>query len=232
MNIFSSLKILIDIISKENYDSKVLLYNIVKTLPSYVNIEEKLFLFLTIQMHHELNLFSVDCLIYIFEIFEDLCWKEIKKNINYDYKLVIPEEYKTKIIKYFEDNKNEKKLINKSNFTQELRKFISRYLANTREKSRIDSIKQLRLFILREDLWKENIDKNDNFEHEIMKILIKDIMVGHAYDLYNILEGDSFLNKFIEGNNLEIKIELNSEKDEDNKEGNEEEIEEEDERDI
>ena len=79
-----------------------------------------------------------------------------------------------------------------------MRKFISRILANGRQEQNIRNDHQLILYIRRSDLWKNNIEENENFEIEIMEILTKDIIVGQTYDLYNILEGDSFLNKFID----------------------------------
>ena len=78
-----------------------------------------------------------------------------------------------------------------------MRKFISRSLANRRQEQNIRNDSQLILYIGRSDLWKNNIEENENFDIEIMEILTKDIIVGQTYDLYNILEGDSFLNKFI-----------------------------------
>ena len=226
LDIYSSLLILLDIISKENYLSNTLIYKIIETLPTYININEKLVKFFRekYQYYYNLNLFSVDSLISIFEIFEDLCWKEIKKNIGYDYELNITEELKIKIKKYFEDNKNEEKLINKNNITSALRKFISRILANRRQEQNIRNDRQLILYIRRSDLWKNNIEENENFDIEIMEILTKDIIVGQTYDLYNILEGDSFLNKFIDekifGKSIIEEININNEPNENTEEQN------------
>ena len=137
-------------------------------------------------------------MISIFEIFEALNWEEIKKYILIVYKLEIPEDTKTKIIKYFETNKHKEKLINKNNITSAIRKFISRYLSGTRQEFDIKYDSELKLYLFIADLWPKNIEDNENFDTELYEIFHENnIFVENAFDLYNKLEGDFLLNKNI-----------------------------------
>ena len=197
-SIYSSLQILIDRIIKENYNPDELLYEIIENFPSYIDIDKKLNIFLkkNIEFYKDEKLFTTDSLITIFEIFEALCWKEISRQICFDYKINIPEENKIRILQYFEDNKDEGKLINKRNLTSALRKFISRCIANTRQDN-IKSEMNLINMIIREDFWDQSIlgdDNYDNFYIELSNIL-NQITVGNAFELYHILDGDNLLDK-------------------------------------
>ena len=61
----------------------------------------------------------------MYEYFESLCWKEMKKHITPDFKLELEEKDKQYILDYFEQNKNDpKKIINIKNFTTALRRLI------------------------------------------------------------------------------------------------------------
>ena len=71
--------------SKENYNPKTSVYKIITALPDYIIINEDLKIFFS--RFDERKIFSIDCLISIFEIFEALNWEEIKKYILIDYKL-------------------------------------------------------------------------------------------------------------------------------------------------
>ena len=198
-DIYSSLQILINEIIKENYQLEAPISKIIINLPNFILINEELKNFFYDNYKLDKKLFTVDCLISIFEIFEALNWEIIKKNILMDYMIEIEEENKIKILKYFDENKDKKKLINKSIFTSALRKFISRYFAVTREDIYIKSENKLILYLQRSDIWNKNIVDDDDFYNELLTILPGEIQVGNAYDLYNILEGDCLLKKNIDG---------------------------------
>lgn len=77
---------------------------------------------------------------------------------------------------------------------------MSRFIAGTSQEIDIKSDVELKLYINREDLWnKENID-SDSFEVEIFEIFKLKILIGHTWDLYNILEGDNILNEELYNN--------------------------------
>ena len=198
IEIYNNLQILIDKIIEENYNPLKSIYKIISSLPPYTYINEKLKKILQENDLVDEKLFSINCLISIFEIFEALCWNEIKNNISIDYKLILEGETIKKIIKYFEDNNNKQKIVNKINFTSALRKLISRYLVGTRQNVHYRTETQLIFIIIKEDIWDKNIIDNDDFDNELNEILNKDIVIGQAFDLYNKLEGDLLLNSYIE----------------------------------
>ena len=50
---------------------------------------------------------------------------------------------------------------------------------------------ELKKFIKREDLWNRNLLKNRLFNMEMEKIFKEQILVGHCWKLYNLLEGEN-----------------------------------------
>ena len=198
-DIFASLQILMNEIIKENYNQNYLIYKIIESLPNYIRLNEKLVLFFKnkYEYYSEEKVFTINSLVSIFEYFESLCWKEIKKNILDDYKLELSEEIKNFIRDYFENYKNEEKLINKKDFTYALRKLISRSLAGSRQDIDIKSDSKLKLYINRYDLWNKEIINKESFEGEIDEICKDEILIGQSLMLYNLLEGDNILNKEI-----------------------------------
>ena len=58
------------------------------------------------------HLFTVNSLVDLYNLFEHLCWEDIKNNINNEYKKKIEEEKVNQINDYFtEIEKDEKKII-------------------------------------------------------------------------------------------------------------------------
>ncbi len=195
-DVFASLQILMNEIIKENYDQNHFIYKIIESLPNYIILNDKL-----VQMFKSkyefndpiLKVFTINSLVSIFEHFESLCWSEIRKNILPDYQLELSEEAKIYIVTYFEKNKNEEKLINIKNFTTALRRLIARSIAGSRQETDIKSDSALKLYIFREDLWPTGFMDNDLFEMQIFEICRDDIFVGNCWNLYNILDGDSYI---------------------------------------
>ena len=184
-------------IVKENYESSHLIHKVIEGLPDYIilNQELKTMFKETYEYFMEEKVFSIDCLVSIFEYFEALCWKEINGNILLDYKLEVSNETKKYITEYFKNIKNdEKKLIKVNNFTAALRKLISRSLAGSRQDIDIKFDAKLILYINRDDLWPKeflNEEKNDEFVNELYMICKDDLIIGNCLDLYNCLDGDN-----------------------------------------
>ena len=200
-DIFASLQILMNEIIKENYDQNHLIYNIIEKLPNYIILNKEFDKLIKNKIYNnpEDKSFTVNALVSIFEYFEALCWKEMRKNILLDYKLELPEDIQKNIIDYF-NKLTEDKIINKKNFTTALRRLISRSLAGSRQEIDIKSDSELKLYMNREDLWNKEIINNDLFDMEIYQICIDDIKIGHCYNLYNVLDGDSILDAEINKN--------------------------------
>ena len=203
-DIFASLQIIMNEVIKENYEQTHLIYKIIEKLPNYIILNDKLVKLLKNKYEYnpEEKAFTLNSLVSIFEYFESLCWKEIKKNILIDYRLELSEEVQKKTLEYFDKNK-EGKIINKKNFTAALRRLISRSIAGSRQEIDIKSDSELKLYIYRYDLWGKEVD-DDSFVKELDDICIDEIKIGHCFNLFNILGGDIILNE-------EINIDKNKE---------------------
>ena len=220
-DVFASLQILMNEIIKENYDQNHLIYKIIEKLPNYIVLNEEFDKLIKNRIYNnpEDKCFTVNSLVSIFEYFEALCWKEMKKNILLDYKLELPEDTKHKIIEYF-NKLTEDKIINKKNFTTALRRLISRSIAGSRQEIDIKSDSQLKLYMNREDLWSKDIIGNELFDVENDQICTDDILVGHCFNLYNVLDGDNILDAELNKNKDNKKIkEAQNEIIENNEEG-------------
>ena len=201
-DIFNSLLILMNEIIKENYAQETLIYDVVEKLPNYfINALNKELLDLlkdTKEQYMNEKIFTINNLVLIFEYFEALCWPQISKNILEDYTLISSEESKKHVIDYFKKNENQNKIINIQEFTFALRRLISRFLAGSRQEIDIKPDLDLILYIDKNEFWSKEIADNDEKYNELMKICHKDIKISNAWDLYNALDGDIILNKYIE----------------------------------
>ena len=196
-DVFSSLLLLMNQIVKENYNQNDLIYNIIKQLPKYVILNEKLVNFLKnkYEYYSEEKIFTINSLVSIFEYFEGLCWLDIKKNILEDYQLILTEKAQNYILDYFENNQD--KLIDKKNFAFALRRLISRTLVGTRQDIEIKSEAKLKLYIYRQDLWNKEIIENELFDKEIDEIFKVEILIGQSMKLHDLLDGDNLLFEYI-----------------------------------
>ena len=202
-DVFASLQILMKEIIKENYELNYLIYKVIESLPEYIILNNELKnMFINSFQYGKEQLFTIDALVPIFEYFEALCWKSMKKNILPDYKLKIPEKTKKNIIDYFEENKNKNKLINTNNFTTALRKLISRALTGSRQEIEINQVNKLKLYLGKEEFWQQQITEKEEFVNEINDICKDDLIIGYCLDLYDSLGGDAILkNEMLWDNN-------------------------------
>ena len=200
--VFASLQILMNEIIKENYNQDVLIYDIIEKLPNYIILNKELVNLLKNKKDYYMNekVFTINSLISVFEYFEALCWNQIKdeKNILDDYRLLLDEKSKKHVLDYFKKIENEKKIINVRDFTFALRRLISRYLAGARQDIDIKSDLELHLQIVKNEFWSKEIADIDEKDNELLVICHKDIKIGNAWDLYNALNGDIILNKYID----------------------------------
>ena len=197
-DVFASLQILMNEILKENYNQNYLIYRVIESLPKYIILNEELVKLFKSKYEYnpEEQAFTINTLVSIFEYFEALCWKEMQKNILFDYKLELSDDIKNYINEYF-NKLTEDKLINKEKFTNALRRLISRSLAGSRQDIDIKSEAALKLYMTREDLWSKETMDNILFDGEIDQICKDNITIGHCFNLYNLLDGDSILNALI-----------------------------------
>ena len=186
---------LINYIQEENYQNEYSINDIVNNMPSIIHLGDiKQFINMNNRKGKDnINLFTVNSLIDFYNLFEHLCWKKIKDNINEEYKKPLGEEEKQKIKKYFETS-NPNSIINKLNLSTAIRRFISKYLSGLTQDRDKNENNLLMPELKRQDLWDYYFTDHPYFENEI-DIINKQckIIIGNAMDLYEILGGDKEL---------------------------------------
>ena len=219
--VFSSLQILMNEIIKENYDQDTLIYDIVEKLPNYIILNQELVNLLkrTKELYMDEKVFTINNLVSIFEYFEALCWPQINQNILEDYTLVLSEESKKHVLDYFKKIENQDKIINIQDFTFALRRLISRCLAGSRQEIDIKSDLALGLYIYKNEYWSKEIADKDEKDNELKEICREDIKIGNALDLYNVLDGDNILKKYLNKNKKKERENENEIKEEKNEDG-------------
>jgi len=187
---------MINYIQEENYKNEYSISDIVNQMPSIIHLDKiKQFLNMNNKIGKDNNdLFTVNSLIDFYNLFEHLCWEEIKVNINNEYKKKFEkDEEKQKIIKYF-NNLNKNCIINKLNLSTAIRRFISKYLSGLTDDSEKNENNKLMPELTREDLWDYSFVSHPYFEGEMDKIDKQfNITIGYAMDLYELLGGDNIL---------------------------------------
>ena len=203
---------LIYFIQEENYQNEYSINDIVKKMPSIIHLG-KINQFLkknSIIGKDKNSLFTVNSLIDFYNLFEHLCWDEIKVNINNEYKKKLGEEEKQKIRNYF-DNLNQNCIINQLNLSTAIRRYISKYLSGLTNDFDKYETNLLIPELTREDLWEYSFVFHPNFYEEIDKIEKQfKITIGCALDLYDILGGDNIVLTQIKNS---VKIENNGDGD-------------------
>ena len=189
-------------IVKENFDKNISINDVLEKLHDNITFNKE---FINIfkgkkEENNKNIIYSINSLVPIFEYLEELFWPEFKKSISEDYFLPLSEKSKKYVIEYFNKIKNQNKLINIQDFVLALRRLISRYLTIPIQETNIKYYFKLNFIIDRDEFWSKKINENNEKDIELDNICQKDILVGNAMDLYNILDGDSFLSKAFDKN--------------------------------
>ena len=100
---------LIDYIQNENFNKNRSILSVINDLPKYIEIDdlsksffiEKTEDIIDTDDNNNINIqmFSINTLINIFELMEFLCWEEFKNNLNEQYKMPLSEDMEKKINK-------------------------------------------------------------------------------------------------------------------------------------
>ena len=225
-----ALQILIDIILDNNYNKNELISNVINTNKDNnenIDILNELF-----DNHDdEQQLFTIDTLINVFNIFEIICWPKIRENLINSYLMDINENIKKKFDDFFKEelnninddnNKNiinNKKIIRKVKLATAIRRYISRYLSGKRGQNEVNEKNNLMDYLFKRELWDEDgfVD-NEEFITEL-SILFEDsgnnsaTCVGQATKLYEFLGGDQSLLSEYFGKKEDSKINNDNNKD-------------------
>ena len=132
--------------------------------------------------------FKTNQLMNIFFYIEHLVFEDLVKTLHIEYKAGINKELQEKIKdKLLNNEKDEDKLFIKD-LSAALRRFISRYLAGSRQTTDIKEDNDLQLQLSRIDLWEEKYGKINNLDELIdEKLKSFKLKVGQALELYKII---------------------------------------------
>ena len=184
---FSSLQIIIFYLNEKGIiNINETISNIIKKSSGILKLSEDCANFFL----KEGNQLTIDKIMDIFLLIEHLCFEDLKKTIQNEYKKIkISDDIKAKIKnKLLENEKNPEKLYSIKDLGAAVRRFISRYLAGSREDVDVKPERELTFELTRNDLWEEKIVNDQNFENTINNQLKEfNLTVGHAYDLYELI---------------------------------------------
>ncbi len=185
---FSSLQIIIFYLNEKgmiNIDEKVI--DVLNKAPAYLKISDDCRDFFS----KEGDKLTIDKIITLFFFIEHLCFKDLEKNLQVEYKKEIPGDIKEKIKnKLLTKEKDPDEIYNMKDLGAAIRRFISRYLVGKTQEIDIAPNIDLIIQLTRTDLWdikianSEKLDDIISHQFEEFKLI-----VAQAYDLY-ILIGD------------------------------------------
>ena len=179
---FSSLNLLIFYLLNKRAVNTEKISKILLEKPPYLKISKDCDEF----FKNEGKNFEVNKLMNIFFYIEHLCFSTLCETLQPEYKKSINDETKEKIKKKLFNEENQNYSI--KDLAAALRRFISRYLAGTRQEVEIDEKRVLYFELTRLDLWEEKFGKLDNLEELIANQLEEfQLKVGQAFALYEII---------------------------------------------
>ena len=206
-----SIQLLIDYIQKTGKDQSIPINDIINDIPDHINITEDVKVFFNRNKE-----FKINNLVKIFELFEFLCWEQIKENLLEEFMKPIDNNKKELIKKYFINHEDKSNYIKKIDLANATRKFISRYLAGKRSQSEINENGMLFDYLNRIDLWEKSID-DPKFENEFSELSKIKLTVGEGKDFYDILGGDSQLSNLDMEEKIKNRNEIKEDDDNENK---------------
>ena len=122
----------------------------------------------------------------LFFFFEHLCFEDLAETLQPEYRAVIPDDIKNKIIEKLVKKKD--LVISVKDLGAATRRFISRYLAGKLQVTDITEDRDLSFELSREELWEEKIGQLEDLMDIITNMTFEfKLKVGQAYDFYNII---------------------------------------------
>ena len=131
---------------------------------------------------------TIDKIMNIYIYLEDLCFNDLIKNLQIEYKKEISSEVKIQILNKLNNEKDNSILYSKKDLSTPIRRFISRYLTITTQAIDLKEDRDLVFELSREDLWDEKIRKNGNLL-DIIEKQIKEfkLTICQAYSFYELI---------------------------------------------
>ena len=184
---FGSIQLIIFYLSNNNFKETQTISEILNEAPKYVRINNDCLEFFM----EKGNYLKVETIMNAFSLFEHLCFEDLCKNLQEQYKSKINEETQNKIKeKLLNNNQRFNDDITIKEFGAALRRFISRYLVG--KKIKINDISESGSLVnklVKPDLWKEKIGKLQNLKELISNILKDlDLNVEQSYEFYELIK--------------------------------------------
>ena len=180
---FGSLQILLFYLTEKgvvNEDEKIV--NVIKNAPGYLKLSNDCKSF----FYNDGKQFSLNQLMNLFFFFEHLCFEDLAETLQPEYRAVIPDDIKNKIIEKLVKKKD--LVISVKDLGAATRRFISRYLAGKLQVTDITEDRDLSFELSREELWEEKIGQLEDLMDIITNMTFEfKLKVGQAYDFYNII---------------------------------------------
>ena len=200
-------KLIFYLTDKDNVKEDEKVIKILKDAPSYFKLSEEFLGFFSIE-DFEL---TCDKIMNLFFFIEHLCFDDLIKTLQNEYKEEIPDNLKIKIKDKLINKKEDFDLYSIKDLAAAVRRFISRYLCGKSQVTDIKEDRDLSFELSREDLWEEKISKLDDLmgivHNQLGEFRLK---VGQAYSFYKLIEEDDnnsiiLMNSKIKENELEFK---------------------------
>ena len=177
--IYGSLLIIISYLLDNNFDEKQNISEI--RFPNYLRIDSRFIEFLEDKGKD----LKAEKIFGIFLFFEHLCFNDLCKTLQNEYKEEISNEINEKIENNFLNNGDVNDIISIKEFGTAIRRFISRFLVGNKTEDKINPNSLLLFQLKRPDLWEEKIRRLQNLDELISnKIQELNLTVGQSFKFY------------------------------------------------
>jgi hypothetical protein len=178
-------KLIFYLTDKDNVKVEEKVIKVLKDAPSYFKLSPEFLGFFSIE---EFEL-ACDKIMNLFFFIEHLCFEDLIKTLQKEYKEEIPENLKNKIKEKLINKRQDFDLYTIKELGAAVRRFISRYLCGKSQVIDIKEDRDLSFELSREDLWEEKIAKLDDLmgivHNQLGEFKLK---VGQAYSFYKLIE--------------------------------------------
>ena len=185
---FGSMQILLFYLTEKSVmDIKEKIVDIITKAPRYLKLTNDCINF----FKNEGKNFCLNKIMNLFFYFEHLCFEDLAETLQPEYKALISEDIKNKIIEKLIKKKKQNDIIPNKNLGSATRRLISRYLAGKVAVTDVEENRDLAFELSRPELWEEKIGNLEDLMDLINdKILEFKLTVGQAYEFYNIIGED------------------------------------------
>ena len=182
---FASMQMLIFYLAEKGVmKEKELLSNIINNAPGYLKLSDDCKNF----FNNEGKNFTLNKIMNLFCFFEHLCFNDLVETLQEEFKALIPEDIKNKIVEKLIKNNNPNDIISIKSLGTAVRRLISRYFAGKRQAMDIKVDRSLAYDLSRIEFWEEKIRKLDNLDALLEEKLGEfQLTISQAYEFYKII---------------------------------------------